>query len=181
MRGQEAAIGNLIADAIREAVGAEIAITNGGGIRADKEYPAGTELTRGDIFAELPFGNQTVKLEITGEKLKEALENGLSPGREGRRPLPAGLRHDRRGRPFEAGRRARDRRHGRRRAARPGEDLHRSPPTTSWRTAATATRPSRTRRTLIEPADAQLMASQVIDYIAAKKTVAPAVEGRIKM
>ena len=56
VRGQEAAIGNLIADATREAVGADIAITNGGGIRADKEYPAGAKLTRGDIFAELPEG-----------------------------------------------------------------------------------------------------------------------------
>jgi 2',3'-cyclic-nucleotide 2'-phosphodiesterase (5'-nucleotidase family) len=36
-------------------------------------------------------------------------------------------------------------------------------------------------KALIDPADAQLMASQVIDYIAAKKTVAPTVEGRIKM
>ena len=66
MRSQEAAIGNLIADAMREAVGADIGITNGGGIRADREYPAGTKLTRGDILAELPFGNKTVKLELTG-------------------------------------------------------------------------------------------------------------------
>ena len=58
VRTEEAAIGNLIADAMRQAVGADVAITNGGGIRADREYPAGTKLTRGDIFAELPFGNQ---------------------------------------------------------------------------------------------------------------------------
>ena len=36
---QEAAIGNLIADAIRASTGADVAITNGGGIRADKQYP----------------------------------------------------------------------------------------------------------------------------------------------
>ena len=41
VRSQEAAIGNLIADAIRTATGADIAITNGGGIRANKQYPAG--------------------------------------------------------------------------------------------------------------------------------------------
>src|SRR5690606_19216823 len=58
VRGGEAAIGNLIADAMREAVGADIAILNGGAIRADRDYPAGTELTRADIFSELPFGNK---------------------------------------------------------------------------------------------------------------------------
>ena len=93
VRGQEAAIGNLIADAMREAVGADIAITNGGGIRADKEYPAGTKLTRGDILAELPFGNVTVKLELTGEQIRQALENGFSQVREvaGRFPQVSGL------------------------------------------------------------------------------------------
>ena len=78
VRGQEAAIGNLIADAMREAVGADVGITNGGGIRADREYAAGTKLTRRDVFAELPFGNKTVQLEVTGR----------SPGRAGERLLP---------------------------------------------------------------------------------------------
>ena len=40
VRSQEAAIGNLIADAMRTAVDAEVVITNGGGIRADREYEA---------------------------------------------------------------------------------------------------------------------------------------------
>ena len=35
-------------------------------------------------------------------------------------------------------------------------------------------------KNLIDPIDAQLMASQVIDYIAAEGTVRPKVEGRIK-
>ena len=43
VRASEAAIGNLIADAMRAAVGADVAITNGGGIRGNKEYPAGTQ------------------------------------------------------------------------------------------------------------------------------------------
>ena len=37
VRGGEAAIGNLVADALKAAVGAEVAITNGGGLRADKQ------------------------------------------------------------------------------------------------------------------------------------------------
>ncbi len=37
VRGEECTMGNLIADAIRDATGADIAIMNGGGIRADTD------------------------------------------------------------------------------------------------------------------------------------------------
>jgi len=57
VREGEAAIGNLFADAIRGAVGAEAALLNGGGIRGNRTYEAGTRLTRRDILTELPFGN----------------------------------------------------------------------------------------------------------------------------
>ncbi|WP_158285751.1 bifunctional metallophosphatase/5'-nucleotidase [Pseudohoeflea suaedae] len=78
VRSQESAMGDLIADAMREASGADVAITNGGGIRADRTYDAGTDLTRGDILAELPFGNVTVVTEIPGSQILSALENGFS-------------------------------------------------------------------------------------------------------
>ena len=41
VRDHEAAIGNLITDAMREAVGAQVAMINGGGIRANRDYPPG--------------------------------------------------------------------------------------------------------------------------------------------
>jgi 5'-nucleotidase/UDP-sugar diphosphatase len=75
---QEAAIGNLIADAIRASTGADVAIVNGGGIRANRNYAPGTVLTRRDILSEMPFGNTTVMIELTGADLKTALENGFS-------------------------------------------------------------------------------------------------------
>lgn len=78
VRSMETALGDIIADAMKKAVGADIAITNGGGIRGDTTYAAGTELTRKDILSELPFGNKTVMIELTGAKVKEALENGVS-------------------------------------------------------------------------------------------------------
>ena len=78
VRSQETAIGNLIADAMREAAGADIAITNGGGIRGDREYEAGVALTRRDILSELPFGNKTVSYELTGAQVRSLLENGYS-------------------------------------------------------------------------------------------------------
>jgi 2',3'-cyclic-nucleotide 2'-phosphodiesterase (5'-nucleotidase family) len=83
VRDHEAAIGNLITDAMREAVGAQVAMINGGGIRANREYPAGTKLTRRDIQSELPFGNKTVKLELKGSDILAALENGFSQAGEG--------------------------------------------------------------------------------------------------
>jgi 2',3'-cyclic-nucleotide 2'-phosphodiesterase (5'-nucleotidase family) len=88
VRTQEAAMGNLIADAMRDAVGADIAITNGGGIRADKEYAAGSDITRKDILSELPFGNVTVMTEVPGQQIWDALENGLSKIEDGAGRFP---------------------------------------------------------------------------------------------
>lgn len=94
VRSQEAAIGNLIADAIRDSTGADIAITNGGGIRANKQYQPGQTLTRRDVLSELPFGNSTVMVEITGKDVKDALENGVSQvdNRAGRFPQVSGMK-----------------------------------------------------------------------------------------
>jgi 5'-nucleotidase / UDP-sugar diphosphatase len=83
VRTQEAAIGNLICDAMMAAVGGEIALFGGGGIRADKEYAAGSDLTRKDILTELPFGNVTVLVEVTGQQVWDALENGFSKIEDG--------------------------------------------------------------------------------------------------
>ena len=94
VRTEEAAIGNLIADAMRDAVGADIAITNGGGIRGDKQYAAGSDITRRDVLTELPFGNVTVLTEVTGQQIWDGLENGLSKVEDGagRFPQVSGLR-----------------------------------------------------------------------------------------
>ena len=86
-------MGNLIADAMRAATGADVAIMNGGGIRADRTYDAGTRLTRRDILTELPFGNVTQLTAIPGSQLLAALENGLSQVEKGsgRFPQVSGL------------------------------------------------------------------------------------------
>jgi 5'-nucleotidase/UDP-sugar diphosphatase len=93
VRTEESAMGNLISDAIRAATGADIAITNGGGIRADRTYDAGTKLTRRDILTELPFGNVTVVTELPGSQVLAALENGVSQVEKGagRFPQVSGL------------------------------------------------------------------------------------------
>jgi 2',3'-cyclic-nucleotide 2'-phosphodiesterase (5'-nucleotidase family) len=85
VRTQEAAIGNLIADAMRASTKADVAITNGGGIRSGQVYPPGSTITRRDVLAELPFDNRIVVLEVPGADIKAAIENGLA-----RLPSPAG-------------------------------------------------------------------------------------------
>lgn len=75
VRTQETNLGNLITDAMRHASGADIALTNGGGIRAS--IPAG-DITKGDVLTVLPFGNYVVTKNMSGKAIKEALEHGLT-------------------------------------------------------------------------------------------------------
>jgi 2',3'-cyclic-nucleotide 2'-phosphodiesterase (5'-nucleotidase family) len=96
VRTVETAIGNLFADAIKAATGADVAIVNGGGIRGNKQYAAGQKLTRRDVLVELPFGNVTVMVELGGADLKAALENGVSlyEARAGRFAQVAGMKYE---------------------------------------------------------------------------------------
>jgi len=94
VRSMETNFGNLIAEAMQAAVGADVGMANGGGIRGNRTYDAGSKLTRRDILTELPFGNVTVKLEMSGAVLLETLENGVSRIEDGagRFPQISGMR-----------------------------------------------------------------------------------------
>jgi len=94
VRTQESAVGNLIADLIRAAVQADVALVNGGAIRGNAIFPAGP-LTRGDVLKILPFANKIVKIDVTGETLRAALESGLSQHERtaGRFPQVSGIRY----------------------------------------------------------------------------------------
>ena len=73
-RGDQYALGNLIADAYRAAAHADVAIVNNGGIRAD--LPAGA-VTWGELFEVVPFQNFVVRLTVTGAVLRAALEHAV--------------------------------------------------------------------------------------------------------
>lgn len=91
-RRGECLLGNLVAEAIlARAPGAEIAITNGGGLRAG--LPGGL-VTLGDVLTTLPFGNTVATMGLRGSDVLAALENGFSQGAgtAGRFPQVAGLR-----------------------------------------------------------------------------------------
>ncbi|MEI6558408.1 MAG: bifunctional metallophosphatase/5'-nucleotidase [Rhodospirillaceae bacterium] len=98
-RFDECNLGNLIADAIVEQTksqGTQIAIINGGGIRAG--IPAGP-VTIGQILEVLPFANTISTFDLGGADLRAALEYGVGraehPGNEGtgRFPQVSGLRY----------------------------------------------------------------------------------------
>jgi 2',3'-cyclic-nucleotide 2'-phosphodiesterase (5'-nucleotidase family) len=94
VRTQETNLGNLIADAMLDkakVTQADIAITNSGGIRTS--IPAG-EVTRGQVINVLPFDNYLVAVDLTGEQIIAALENGVSKTEEaeGRFPQVSGLK-----------------------------------------------------------------------------------------
>jgi 2',3'-cyclic-nucleotide 2'-phosphodiesterase (5'-nucleotidase family) len=74
-------------------LGTDAALINGGGLRGDSVTPAG-KLRRGDVLRILPFANKVVKLEVTGDTLRAALENGLSQVEKtaGRFPQVSGMR-----------------------------------------------------------------------------------------
>lgn len=71
VRSGETNLGDLSADAYRHVLGADIGLTNGGGIRAS--IKAGN-ITYNDTLTVFPFGNMGCVAEVTGEQIKDALE-----------------------------------------------------------------------------------------------------------
>lgn len=71
VRNRETTIGNFCADAYRYVAKADIALVNGGGIRAD--LPKG-DITYADLFAVHPFGNTLCMVEATGQEILDCLE-----------------------------------------------------------------------------------------------------------
>lgn len=74
-RTRETNLGNFVADTMRDILDADIALTNGGGIRAS--IPAGA-ITLGDIYEVLPFDNTLAGIEAPGAAVVDALEHGVS-------------------------------------------------------------------------------------------------------
>jgi 5'-nucleotidase / UDP-sugar diphosphatase len=77
LRTQETGVGNFVTDVMREALAADVAVMNGGGIRGDKIVPPGP-LTARDVYALVPFSNAVVKVELTGAALRQMFEHGLA-------------------------------------------------------------------------------------------------------
>jgi 2',3'-cyclic-nucleotide 2'-phosphodiesterase (5'-nucleotidase family) len=102
----ESAMGNMVADAMRlKYPGVDAAYTNSGGLRADLNCAppsageGNCEITWGEMFAVLPFGNRTVIETLTGAQMEQAFINGFTPfcfpaftGGTGRFPQISGMK-----------------------------------------------------------------------------------------
>ena len=82
IRNTETNLGDLVADAYRAATGADVAMVNGGGIRAN--LPAG-DITLRQIQECHPFGNALCMAEANGQQILDALEwaSRNAPGENG--------------------------------------------------------------------------------------------------
>ena len=83
VRKRESNLGNLIADGMvwkTKGAGVQIALQNGGGIRAS--IPKGP-ITVGKVYEVLPFGNTLVVMDLKGKEILAALENGVSQWEQG--------------------------------------------------------------------------------------------------
>ena len=87
VRSCETRLGNLLADVMRSGMGINIdgALLNSGTIRSDRIHAAG-QLTVKDLITMLPFTDELVVLELSGQDVKDALETSVSawPAKEGR-------------------------------------------------------------------------------------------------
>ncbi|HEX2947350.1 MAG TPA: 5'-nucleotidase C-terminal domain-containing protein [Clostridia bacterium] len=81
VRSKETNLGNLLADAMKEEGKADITLMNGGGIR--QSIPKG-DISLYTIGNTLPFYNFLVTIELKGDTIYKAIENGL-------RSYPSGM------------------------------------------------------------------------------------------
>ncbi len=79
VRSRETNLGSLLCDILREYACTDIVVLNGGGIRAPI---AQGPITARDVLTVLPFGNDIIKVALTGRQVQEMLDRSasLSPG-----------------------------------------------------------------------------------------------------
>ncbi|KUO49839.1 MAG: multifunctional 2',3'-cyclic-nucleotide 2'-phosphodiesterase/5'-nucleotidase/3'-nucleotidase [Desulfitibacter sp. BRH_c19] len=90
VRKGETNLGNLLTDVFLDVTGADVALTNGGGIRGS--IPAG-DISRDSIISVFPFGNSIETKQVKGADLKAMLEHGTDvyPELKGAFPHVAGM------------------------------------------------------------------------------------------
>jgi len=93
VRGRETALGDFLADVIRARMQADIAFTNGGGIRLNDNIPPGP-ITTYDMEGIFYYDNALASFELTGAQLLDILRNAVSKSHlgDGRFLQVSGLR-----------------------------------------------------------------------------------------
>lgn len=82
----ESVMGRMVADSILAATrdaaagGAQLALMNSGGVRADLLPAADGRVTYGQLFSVQPFGNTLMVMSLTGEQIRQVLEQQFNSG-----------------------------------------------------------------------------------------------------
>ncbi|RLN13941.1 hypothetical protein BBJ28_00022496 [Nothophytophthora sp. Chile5] len=94
LRAGESNAGNLVADALRSELSADVGFINGGFIRGDATYPARTSMTVGILKHEMPFPRPAVVVRIKARDLRDALLQHVRkyPQETGAHPHVSGLK-----------------------------------------------------------------------------------------
>jgi 5'-nucleotidase len=71
----ESALGNFLADAIKDKLKTDVSLSNSGGIRQSLEQG---DVKFGSLFKTMPFDNQLMILKVTGKQLKDLIRIGTS-------------------------------------------------------------------------------------------------------
>lgn len=74
VRKAETNAGDFVTDAYRAITGADVAICNGGGVRAEIEIGS---VSRMDLMNMNPWNNEMCVIEVTGQQLIDVLEHGM--------------------------------------------------------------------------------------------------------
>lgn len=82
-RARPTSVATLVCSRLRDALGADACLFNGGGIRASRDYRE--RFTYGDLEAEVPFDNEVVVVRMPGQVVRAAVaaSRALAPAESG--------------------------------------------------------------------------------------------------
>jgi len=82
-RARPTSVATLVCSRLRDALGADVCLFNGGGIRASRDYRE--RFTYGDLEAEVPFDNEVVVVRMPGRVVRAAVaaSRALAPAESG--------------------------------------------------------------------------------------------------
>ena len=91
-RSRETGFGDWLADRVRDATGADVALINAGGLRLNYNLGPGSPVTRRQIEELIEYDDLLVTVEVDRETLRAAVDHGLRAAGSGGWPHLGGLR-----------------------------------------------------------------------------------------
>ena len=80
-RSRQTTVGQMLCTRLRDVLGADACILNGGGIRGSHTYRE--RFTYADLEVELPFDNEMTLVPLTGAELRAAIQSSRAAGESG--------------------------------------------------------------------------------------------------